>query len=100
MGEAMRHAVRARDHLAAGLSAFTVARLHFLKKRFRDAVRWLAEAEVHFQQHDPFNVMLTVRALQVGTACFTGDFDGTMAALQRLNAWSETHGPLNDRRDL
>jgi DNA-binding CsgD family transcriptional regulator len=98
MGEAMRHAVRARDHLAAGLAAFTLARLHFLKGRYRDAARWLAEAEVHFQQQDPFNVMLTVRAFQVGTACFTGDFDGTMAALERLHAWSESHGPMPAQR--
>jgi DNA-binding NarL/FixJ family response regulator len=98
MGEAMRRAVRARDHLAAGLSASTLARLHFLKARHRDAVRWAAEAEVHFQQHDPFNVMLTVRALQVGIASFTGDFDGTMAALARLHAWSESHGPLPAQR--
>ncbi len=98
MGGAMRHAVRARDHVAAGLAAFTLARLHFLGARYRDAVRWLAEAEVHFQQHDPFNVLLTVRALQVGTACFTGDFDGTMAALDRLHAWSESHGPLPAQR--
>lgn len=53
---------------------------------------------MHFQQHDPFNVMLTVRALQVGTACFTGDFDGTMATLDRLHAWSQSHGPLPVQR--
>ena len=98
MGEAMRHAVRARDHVAAGLSAFTIARLHFFRARHRDAARWVAEAEVHFQQHDPFNVMLTVRALQVGIACFTGDFDGTMAALAQLHAWSDSHGPLPAQR--
>jgi DNA-binding NarL/FixJ family response regulator len=98
VGEAMRHAVRARDHVAAGLSAFTLARLHFFRARHRDAVRWVAEAEVHFQQQDPFNVMLTVRALQVGIASFTGDFDGTMAALARLHAWSDGHGPLPAQR--
>jgi DNA-binding NarL/FixJ family response regulator len=98
MGEAMRHAVRARDHVAAGLSASTLARLHFFRARHRDAGRWVSEAEVHFQQHDPFNVMLTVRALQVGIACFTGDFDGTMAALARLHAWSDGHGPLPAQR--
>jgi DNA-binding CsgD family transcriptional regulator len=98
MGEALRHAVRARDHFAAGLSAFTLARLHFFRARHRDAARWVAEAEVHFQQHDPFNVMLTVRALEVGIACFTGDFDGTMAALAQLHAWSDSHGPLPAQR--
>jgi DNA-binding CsgD family transcriptional regulator len=98
MSEVMRHAVRARDHAATGLSAFTLARLSFLGARYRDAARWLAEAEVQFQQRDPFNVMLSVRALQVGTACFTGDFDGTMAALERLRAWSESHGPQPAQR--
>jgi AAA ATPase domain len=58
----------------------------------------VAEAEVHFQQRDPFNVMLTVRALEVGIACFTGDFDGTMAALAQLHAWSDSHGPLPAQR--
>jgi len=39
-----------------------------------------------------------VRAFQVGTACFTGDFDGTMAALERLRAWSDSHGPMPAQR--
>ena len=29
----------------------------FSGARYRDAARWLAEAEVHFQQQDPFNAM-------------------------------------------
>ncbi len=98
MSEVVRHAVRGRDHGAAGLSAFTLARLHFLKGRYRDAVRWLAEAEVHFGQHDPFNVMLGVRGLQVGVASFTGDFERTITALDRLHAWCESHPPLPPQR--
>ncbi len=91
MSGVVHDAVRAHDHAAAGLSAFTLARLHFLRARYRDAARWLAEAEIHFRQQDPFNVMLSVRALRVGIACFTGDFDGTMAALDRLRAFCESH---------
>jgi DNA-binding NarL/FixJ family response regulator len=38
--------------------------------------------------------MLEVRALQTGIACFTGDFDGTMAAIDRLRALCESREPL------
>jgi DNA-binding CsgD family transcriptional regulator len=98
MSEVLGHAVRGRDHGAAGLAAFALARLHFLRARYRDAARWLAEAEVHFGQQDPFNVTLGVRALHVGVGCFTGEFDGTMAALDRLHAWVENHEPLPQQR--
>ena len=94
MNGVVHHAVRAHDHAAAGLSAYTLARLHFFRARYRDASRWLAEAEIHFQQQDPFNVMLSVCALRVGIACFTGDFDGTMTALERMRAFSESRPPL------
>ncbi len=98
MSEVMRHAVRGRDHGSAGLSALTLARLHFLKGRYRDAARWLAEAEVHFQQQDPFNATVAVRALQVGVACFTGEFAATIASLDRLHAWCENHPPQPAQR--
>jgi DNA-binding CsgD family transcriptional regulator len=98
MSEAVRAAVRARDHAAVGLSAFTLGRLHFLRAQHRDAARWLAEAEVHLRQQDPFNVMLAVRVLQVGIACSTGDFDGTTTALNRLHAWCDNHAPLPQQR--
>jgi ATP/maltotriose-dependent transcriptional regulator MalT len=98
MGQVMRDAVRARDHAAAGLAAFTLARLRFLRGEFRDASRWLAEAEVHFGQQDPLNVILTVRALQVGIASFTGDFDGAVVALDRMRALSEIRAPLPAQR--
>jgi DNA-binding NarL/FixJ family response regulator len=94
MSGVVHDAVRAHDHAASGLSAFTLARLHFLRARYRDASRWLAEAEIHFEHQDPFNVMLSVRALRVGIACFTGDFDGTLTALDRLRAFCQDHEPL------
>jgi DNA-binding CsgD family transcriptional regulator len=98
MSGALHDAVRAHDHAAAGLSALTLAHLHFLRARYRDASRWLAEAEIHFQQHDPFGVMLSVWVGRVGIACFTGDFDGTMAAVDRLRAFCESHQPLPAQR--
>ena len=98
MSGVVRDAVRAHDHAAGGLSAFTLARLNFLRARYRDASRWLAEAEIHLQQQDPFNVMLSVRALRVGIACFTGDFEGTMTALEQMRAFCESHAPLPVQR--
>jgi DNA-binding NarL/FixJ family response regulator len=42
--------------------------------------------------------MVSVRALQVGIACFAGDFDGTMTALDRLRSWCASHEPLPHQR--
>jgi DNA-binding CsgD family transcriptional regulator len=100
MSGIVHDAVRAHDHAAAGLSAHTLARLHFLRAQYRDASRWLAEAEIHFQLQDPFNVMLAVRALRVGIACFTGDFDGTTTALEDMRAFCEARQPLPMQRVL
>ena len=94
MSQVVREGVRARDHGAVGLAAFALARLHFLRGEYSDTTRWLAEAEVHLAQRDPFNAVATVRALQVGVACYTGDFDGTMAALDRMHTWCESHPPM------
>ncbi len=98
MSGVVHDAVRAHDHAASGLSAFTLARLNFLRARYRDASRWLAEAEIHLQQQDPFNMMLSVRALRVGIACFTGDFEGTMTALEQMRAFCGSHAPLPVQR--
>jgi DNA-binding CsgD family transcriptional regulator len=98
MSRVLRDAVRAHDHAAAGLSAITLAQLHFHRAQYQDASRWLVEAEIHFQHHDPFNVMLSVQALRVGIACSRGDFDATMVALDRLRTFSESHEPLPGQR--
>jgi DNA-binding NarL/FixJ family response regulator len=94
MSGVLRDGVRVHDHTAAGLAAFALGRLQFLRDRHLDAARWLSEAEVHLLQHDPYGVMTHVRVLQVGVASFGGDFDGAAAALQRLRAWSAEHTPL------
>ena len=96
--QVMRDAVRCRDHAAAGLSAFSLARLHFLRGRYRDAARWLAEAQVHFEHHDPFSTIIDVRVLEVGVACFAGDFDATMSALTGLHDCCQEHNPLPIQR--
>jgi hypothetical protein len=43
------------------------------EERFRDARRWLTEAELHQQQHDPVGLLVLTTALQVGVACSIGD---------------------------
>jgi DNA-binding CsgD family transcriptional regulator len=84
---AVREAVRADDHQGAGLAATGLAQHHFLQGRYRDAGRWLAEADVHLRRHDQFSIRTVVRVLSVGVALFRGDFDGGTAALSQLRAW-------------
>lgn len=94
MSEVVREGVRAHDHGAVGLAAFTLARLHFLRGEYRDAARWLAEAEVHLAQRDPYNAMLGVFVQEVGIASFTADFGGAQTALERMRTWCDSHEPL------
>ena len=42
----------------------------------------------------PFNTMVVVRANAVGVAAFTGDFEGTIAAHDRLQSWIAHREPL------
>lgn len=43
---------------------------------------------------DPFNTMVVVKAHAVGVAAFTGDFEGTIAAHDRLQSWIAHREPL------
>jgi DNA-binding NarL/FixJ family response regulator len=98
MSRIVREGVRANDHGATGSAAFTLAQLQFLRGRYRDAARWLAEAKVHARRSDPFNLMVVIESLAVGVASFTGDFDGTIAAVDRLHAACERREPLPVQR--
>jgi DNA-binding NarL/FixJ family response regulator/type II secretory pathway predicted ATPase ExeA len=94
MAAAVRAAVRASDHDAAGLAAFTFARLRFLRGAYHDAARWLAEAELHLQVRDTFGVMVNARALEVGIAYFTREFDAAAIASERLETESDGRAPI------
>jgi DNA-binding NarL/FixJ family response regulator len=98
MSRIVRDGVRAHDHAAAGLAAFALGRLQFLRGRYRDAARWLAEAQVHTGHHDPLNSMVAIESLAVGVAAFAGDYDGAGAALERLHATCERREPLPVQR--
>ncbi|HXD63892.1 MAG TPA: LuxR C-terminal-related transcriptional regulator [Solirubrobacteraceae bacterium] len=100
MARIVRDGVRAHDHGAAGVAAFTLGRLQFLRGRYRDAARWVAEARVHTRQRDPFNSAVPIESLAVGVAASTGDYEGTAAALERLHDACERREPLPVQRVL
>jgi DNA-binding NarL/FixJ family response regulator len=98
LGRVVRDAVRHRMRDAAGVAACGMARLHLARGRYRDAARWLREAEIQLLRYDPFSTMVLVRCTAVGISCFTGDFDGTLAAHERLERWIAERSPLVAQR--
>ena len=86
--------VRAGDHAAAGMGVGALGGIAFLAGRYRDAARWFAEAEVHFEQHDTFGLLLVGWAYEVGIARFTGDGDGVARALARCEEALKGADPL------
>ncbi len=88
-------AVRLNDHEAAGHAAFSLGYVAFMAGRHRNAARWLAEAELHFEHHDTFGTLIHVRAVQVGVAFHRGDLDGTTAAAARLEHALGDRAPLS-----
>ena len=86
--------VRAGDHAAAGIGAGALGAISFLAGRYRDAARWFAEGEVHFEQHDTFGLLLVGWTYQVGIARFTGDGDGVARALARCEEALKGEDPL------
>jgi DNA-binding CsgD family transcriptional regulator len=81
--------VRRHDHEAAAQGALGIGQLAFMRGRFRDAVRWLAEAELHFEHEDAFGTVAEVLVLQVGIAFLTGDPDGVARTIARLRAMDD-----------
>ena len=59
-------AVRIGDHEAAGLGAFTLGSLEFQAGRYRDADRWLAEAETQLELQDTFELITCILTIQRG----------------------------------
>ena len=94
VGDAIRMHVRDM----AGVAALGLGRLYLLRGRYRDAARWLTEAEVQLQRGDPFNQLVIVRAAAVLVAAGTRDYDAALAAHARLSAWVAEHEPLAAQR--
>ena len=98
MSQVLRDGVRAGDHEAAGIAAFTLARIRFLEGRYRDAARWLTEAELNFELQDTFGSVLHIRVLQLGIEFFTGDLPAVGPALDAVHAAIGEREPLPNQR--
>jgi DNA-binding CsgD family transcriptional regulator len=84
--EVLRDGVRGGDHQAAGLAAFALAVLATAQGRYRDAERWVGEADGHFAVQDAFGTAFSLLALQVGIASLTGDPGRARELLAELHA--------------
>ena len=89
----LANGVRRHDHEAAGQGALGLGQLAFLRGRFRDAERWLAEAELHFERDDAFLAIAEALVCGVGTACYLGDTEGAASTLDRLKTINDTTRP-------
>jgi DNA-binding CsgD family transcriptional regulator len=90
----MQEAVGLEDRGAAGVAALALGNLRFTEGRFLDARRWLSEAELHQERHDPVGLRTVSSALQAGVAFAMGDRDGTIAALARCRSTVRGDEPL------
>jgi hypothetical protein len=97
MSRALREAIRSDDEAAAGISAGTLGGLCMLRGRYVDAARWLREALVHLEFHDPFWTVKCAHALLAGVAYQMGDREGVAAAMERCRA-AMTGGLVNAER--
>ena len=82
----MQAAVRSRDHSAAGIAGLGLSNVRYAQGRFRDASRWLAEAQLHYELHDPFGLLVITHAYQCAVAAITGETAAARAALERCRA--------------
>jgi DNA-binding CsgD family transcriptional regulator len=95
MQSTLRAAVRVDDHEAAGHAAFSLGYVAFMGGHHRAALRWLAEAEHHFDRQDTFGTRIHVRAVRVGVAFHSGDLDGTADAEVQLDEALAGREPLS-----
>ena len=77
---------RSRDHSAAGIAGLGLSTLRYAQGRFRDASRWLAEAQLHYELHDAFGLLVITHAYQCAVAAITGDAAAARVALERCRA--------------
>jgi DNA-binding CsgD family transcriptional regulator len=83
---ALQDGVRLGDRATAGIGALTLGHLSLLEGRLLDASRWLSEAQLHQERHDPLGCLVATSALQACTASLTGDPEAAAAALARSRA--------------
>ena len=81
----------------AGHGAFSLGYTAFLRGHLRDAARWFAEADLHFERHDTFGSLLHVRAMRVGVDFFSGDRDAALASRDLLRATLDGRSPRSSQ---
>ncbi len=82
----LQQAVRLGDRTAAGLAAYAIGHRRLLEGRHADAARWLAEAQLQFEQHDAHGVLAIVLAMQTSVAADRHDPAAAEAALAGCRA--------------
>ena len=83
------------DHGTAGLASLALAHRRLIEGRFVDAARWLAEAELHQERHDPIGLLAITLDSQAWRAACTRDGPAADAAFARCRAiapGSDPHG--------
>ncbi len=94
MAHTLTEAVRLGDHGAAGVAAMVVGSVANLAGRYRDAARWLSEAELHYEQQDTFGVLVIARQALVSVARQTGNADRTIEIARRCLDTLQGRDPL------
>ena len=94
MAQTLAEAVRSGDHGAAGGAALVVGSVANLAGRYRDATRWLSEAELHYEQQDTLGVLVIARQALVSVARQTGNADRTIEAARRCLDTLQGRDPL------
>ncbi|HTU32016.1 MAG TPA: LuxR C-terminal-related transcriptional regulator [Solirubrobacteraceae bacterium] len=94
LDDVLRDGVRGGDHQAAGLAAFGLAVLAMAQGRYRDAERWVGEADGHFAIQDAFGTAFSLVALQVGIASLTGNPGRARELMAELRARLGDGDPL------
>ena len=90
-------AIAADDDAAAGHAAFALGNLTLRQGRFRDAIRWLTEAELHLAVADVLDVRPIALATRARAVAETGDVEGR-GPLEALESGARGRRPLPARR--
>jgi DNA-binding NarL/FixJ family response regulator len=89
----VRDAVALGDRGAAGLASLALAQRRLIEGRFTDADRWLTEAQLHQEQHDPLGLLAITSSLQAWRAAWMRDGAAADAALARHRGASRGTDP-------
>jgi DNA-binding NarL/FixJ family response regulator len=91
----LKDAVALGDRGAAGLASLALGHRSLIDGRFADGERWLAEAQLHQEQHDPFGLLAITSSLQAWRAACKRDgatADVALARCRAVSSGSDPHG--------